>query len=208
MGNTNIDGIWTPDEDDSHELDVVLPMMAESISQGLGKRMDLQETQTSLRATTPDPFTITSTGPTDPNCYKQIPLTVGGWTGSRAPNPDFAPGNHANGIEIEGNFAKIVTPGLYTLTGQVSMTQYLAAHSFDFFGSVNGQIFGLPDYGVTNGGSYVGGHVSDTRVLAKGDMISLTIGVGTDHIGSIGIQDALLTIAMHYALPTEAIPGL
>jgi len=202
MGNTNADGIWTPDEDDSHELDVVLPMMAESISGGLGKRMDLQETQVSLRATTPDPFTVT-------DGYKQVPLTVGGWTGSRSPDPDFAPGNHANGIEIEGDFAKIVTPGLYTLTGAAS---FLAAgggpHSFDFYGTINGAIFGLPDYGVTSTLSYVGGKVSDTRVLAKGDMIALYAGVGTDHIGSVFVQDALLTIAMHYALPTEAIPGL
>jgi len=201
MGNTNADGIWSPDEDDTHEIEVLLAMMADSISGGLGKRMALQETQVSLRATAPDPFVVT-------DGYQQVPLTVGGVTNSRFPDPDFASGNHANGIEIEGNFAKIVTPGLYTITGAASFRPEGGEHSFDFYGTVNGSIFGLPDYGVTSNLSYVGGRVADTRVLAKGDMIALTVGVGTDHVGSIKIQDALLTLAMHYALPTEAIPGL
>jgi hypothetical protein len=188
------------------EIEVLLAMMKDSISGGLGKRMKLQETQVSLRATAPDPFVLTSTGPE--TALMQVPLTVGGVTNSRFPDPDFAGGNHANGIEIEGNYAKIVTPGLYTITGSVSFTSINGNHSFDFFGSVNNSIFGLPDYGVTSTLSFVGGRVADTRVLAKGDMISLTVGVGTDHVGSIRVQDALLTIAMHYALPTEAIPGL
>jgi len=206
MGNTNADGIWTPDEDDTMEPEVWSAMMGDSISGGLGKRMKLQETQVSLRASAPDPFTVTATGGGD--AYLQVPLTVGGPTGSRAPDPDYATGNHANGIEIAGNFAKIVTPGLYTITGQASFTSIGGDHSWDFFGKVNGDVFGLPDYGVTSTLSFVGGRISDTRVLAKDDMISLTVGVGTDHVGSIRIQDCLLTIAMHYALPTEAIPGL
>lgn len=199
MGNTNIDGIWTPDEDDTMEPDVYLPMMAESISQGLGKRMKLQETRVSLRATAPDVFTVTGTGGGE--AYMQVPLSIAGVTGSRAPDPDFAGGNHAEGILMEGGYAKIVTPGLYTITGKISILPNGPEHSWDFFGSTSSGIFGLPDYGVTSTLSYVGGHVSDTRVLAKDDMIYLTVGVGTDHIGSIKIQDCLLTIAMHYAIP-------
>lgn len=208
MGNTNADGIWTPDEDDTMEPEVWSAMMGDSISGGLGKRMKLQETQVSLRATTPVPFTITGTSSSDPNSYKQIPLEIAVNTGARFPDPDYSAGNHAVGIEIVGNFAKIVTPGLYTLTGQASVKPEGAEHSFDFYMRVNAAVAGLPDYGVTSSLAYVGAHVSDTRVLAKGDMIELYAGVGTDHIGSIGIQDALLTIAMHYALPSEAIPGL
>lgn len=200
MGNTNADGIWTPDEDDTMEPDVYLPMMAESISQGLGKRMALQETRVSLRATAPDTFTVTGTGGTTGSM--QVPLSIAGVTNSRSPDPDFAGGNHAEGILMEGGWAKIVTPGLYTLTGQVSLLPSGGAeHAWDFWGTVNGGIFGLPDYGTTSMQSYVGGRVSDTRVLAKDDMIALTVSVGTDHVGAVFVQDCLLTIAMHYAIP-------
>lgn len=199
MAITNKDGIVTPDEGNTADPSVYLGAMADSISEGLGERMALQETRVSLRATAPDPFNLTGTGPND--SYMQVPLSIAGWTGSRAPNPDFAPGNHATGIVMDGGYAKIVTPGLYTITGQVSVLQYLAPHSFDFFGTINGGIFGLPDYGITNPSSYVGAKVQDTRYLAKDDVIALTIGIGTDHIGSLGIQDALLTIAMLYAIP-------
>jgi len=201
MGNTNADGIWTPDEDDTHEPDVWSQMMADSISQGLGKRMKLQETRVSLRATTPEPFMVVSTAPGD--AYATVPLTVGGVTGSRAPDPDYAGGNHVNGIDIVGNHAVIVTPGLYSISGQISVLAYdgYAPHSFDFYGTINGSIFGLPGYGATNNLSYVGSFVADTRYLAKGDTVGLTIGVGTDHIGGFRVQDALLALSMQYATP-------
>lgn len=200
MGNTNADGIWTPDEDDTMEADVWSAQMAESISQGLGKRMALQETRVSLRATTPVPFNVSQAGGSAE--YTQVPITIAFDTGVRFPNPDFSNGNHANGILIEGNYAKIVTPGLYTITGQCTFTPGAGAeHSWDFLGQVNGQTFGLPDYGVTSSLSWTGGHVQDTRFLAKDDLIDLQVSVGTDHDGQFDVQDALLTIAMHYAIP-------
>jgi hypothetical protein len=199
MGNTNVDGIWTPDEDDTMEADVWSPMMAESISQGLGKRMALQETRVSLRATTPVPFKVTGTVKED--AYMQIPLTIAANTGIRFPNPDFSGGNHANGIEIEGNYAKIVTPGLYNITGQCTLFPGDTPHSWDFIGRINGEPFGLPDYGVTSAESWIGGQVQDTRFLAKDDMLELWCGVGTDHAGEFWVQDALLTISMLYAVP-------
>lgn len=205
MGQTNADGIWTPDEDDTMEADVWAPMMGESISQGLGKRMALQETRVSTRATTPVPFTVDSRsgGP----AYVQVPLEIAANTGIRFPEPDYSGGNHATGIVFEGNYAKIVTPGLYTIIGQITVHHdavgggTLPNHSWDFYGSVGGQVIGLPTYGATNGVSYTYGSVSDTRFLAKDDMISLTVGVGTDHIGAFTVQDALLTVAMQYAIP-------
>lgn len=205
MGNTNIDGIWTPDEDDTMEPDVWSPMMAESISQGLGKRMKLQETRVSLRATTPVPFNVDSR--TGGPAYVQVPIAIASDAGVRAPEPDFSAGNHANGILIEGGYAKIVTPGLYTIIGQITIHSNAVGggtfpnHSWDFYGSVGSSLIGLPTYGATNGISFTYGVVSDTRFLAKDDMVSLTVGVGTDHVGAFAVQDALLTIAMQYAIP-------
>lgn len=201
MGNTNSDGIWTPDEDDTLEPDVWSAAMAESIKQGLGKRVKLQETRVSLRATAPEVFDVVSAGPSDP--YATVPLTIGPVTNSRLPDPDFAGGNHADGIDIAGNYATILTSGLYTITGQITIIQAggMAAHSWDFYGTINGNIFGLPDYGVTNPDSYTAGRVSDNRYLIAGDTVGLTVGVGTDHIGQFRVQDAMLGLSMTYAIP-------
>jgi len=196
MGNVTKSGIWSPDEDDNLDPEVNMAVQNQSIEDGLGVRMEKQEARVSLRATTPEPFTVTSTGIGD--AYKRIPLTVSGWTGSRAPEPDFATGNHALGIDIAGDIATIRTDGLYSITGQCSFVQLGAPHSWDFYGTINGSMFGLPDYGST-GASFAGGRVSDTRYLVAGDTIALTCGVGTDHVGSFRVQDALLQIAMHYA---------
>ena len=198
MGNINAAAIWTPDEDDNLDPEVWSAAMADSIMNGLGERMDKQEKKVSLRATAPEVFDVVSTGSSDP--YTQVPLTIGGWTGSRAPESDFATGNHAEGITIDGDVATIVTPGLYNILGQISLTPgTFAEHSFDFYGTINGGIFGLPAYGATSALSFVGGMVSDTRYLAEGDNIALVVGVGTDHIGGLHVQNAMLTISMAYA---------
>lgn len=200
MGQTNADGIWTPDEDDTMEPDVWAPMMGESISNGLGKRMALQETRVSLRATTPVPFDVVSTDPATP--YTQVPLGISFDAGIRGAEPDFSAGNHATGILIEGNYAKIVTPGLYTINGQVTIySGGHPAHAWDFYAAVSGTLIGIPAYGSTNDTGFTSGFVSDTRFLAKDDMISLTVGLGTDHVGGMRVQDALLTVAMSYAVP-------
>lgn len=201
MGNTNSDGIWTPDEDDRMEPEVWSAAMGKSISQGLGKRMKLQETRVSLRATTPVPFDVDSRS--GGQAYVQVPLGISFNSGVRGAEPDYSGGNHASGILIEGNYAKIITPGLYTIIGQISILNGAGHpnHSWDFFGSVGGTMIGLPTYGATNGISYTFGQVSDTRFLAKDDMISLTVGVGTDHVGAFRVQDSLLTLAMQYAIP-------
>jgi hypothetical protein len=196
MSNVNADGIATPDEDNTLDPEVWSAAMADSISEGIGLRLKKQETRVSLRATTPEPFTITAADPS--GAYMTIPLTVGGVTNSRAPEPDFAEGNHAEGIEIEGNRAKILTDGLYTLTGQCTFVKVDTPHSWDFFGSINGVPLGLPDYGTT-GEAFAGGRISDTRYLTAGDIIDLTCGLGTDHVGSLKVQDALLQVILHYA---------
>lgn len=200
MAITNADGIVTPDEDNTLDPEVYLAAMADSISQGLGERMKLQETRVSLRATTPVPYMVNSTG--IGGAYPIVPLGISGNVGARGAEPDFSAGNHANGVIMEGNYAKIVTPGLYTIIGQVTIYNGdLPDHSWDFFGMVNGSIFGLPTYGATNSISFTYGFVSDTRYLAANDMISLVAGVGTDHVGGFRVQDALLTVAMLYAIP-------
>lgn len=198
MGNTTKSGIWTPDEDDQLDPDVWSATMAQSIEDGIGKRLDKQEARVSLRATTPEPFDVVGTVVT--NAYKRVPLNANGPTGSRAPEPDFAGGNHAQGVKIEGDAAIILTDGLYTLQGQCTFTAVggHAFHSWDFYGTVNGVIFGLPDYGTT-GQAFAGGRVNDTRYLVAGDRIELIVGVGTDHIGSFRVQDALLAVSMVYA---------
>lgn len=200
MGTTNSDGMWAPDEDDTMEADVWAPMMRDSISQGLGKRMKLQETRVSLRATTPVPFNVDSRS--GGQAYVQVPLEIAGGSSTRFPEPDFSGGNHASGILMEGGYAKIVTPGLYTILGQATITGGgFPIHGWDFYGAVGGTLIGLPAYGTTTATGFTSGIVSDTRFLAKDDMISLTVGIGTDHVGAVRVQDCLLTVAMQYAVP-------
>jgi len=200
---TNKDGIVTPDEENTLDPEVYLAAMADSISQGLGERMKLQEQRVSLRATTPVPYDVHSTDGNDgTGAYPIVPLGISGNVGARGIEPDFSAGNHANGVIMEGNYAKIVTPGLYTLIGQVTIYNGgYPDNAWDFIGQVNGQVFGLPTYGATNSISFTYGFVSDTRYLAKNDMVSLTAGLGTDHIGGFRVQDALLTVSMLYAIP-------
>ena len=200
MGNvTQASGIWTPDEDDTVDPEVWSAVMSQSLEDGLGIRMGKQEARVGLRATTPVPFTVDSR--TGGPAYVPVPLTVGGVTNVRLPDPDYAGGNHATGIKMESNVAIVETSGLYSMTGQISLVGGAAnpVHSWDFFGTINGSIFGLPAYGSTTVNSFVGGYVFDTRQLVAGDRIGLTIGVGTDHIGSFLVQDALLSVILHYA---------
>jgi len=199
MGNVNAAGIWTPDADDNLDPEVWSAAMGGSIMNGLGDRMNKQEAKVSLRAWTPVPFDVISTGLGD--AYKTVPLDVSGYNGVRSPDPDFNTGNHAEGITIAGNVATVVTSGLYSITGQISIINGpgYANHSWDFYGTINGAIFGLPAYGATNGLSYTGGTVADTRYLIAGDTVGLTVGVGTDHIGGLQIRDAILAMSMAYA---------
>ncbi len=197
MANVTASGIITPDEGNSLDPEVWSAAMAESIEQGIVVRLAKQEKRVSLRATTPVPFDVTSASASVP--YTRIPLSVAGPTGSRAPEPDFAGGNHTDGLTIVGGIVTILTDGLYTLSGQCTFTTItFPPHSWDFYGTINGSIFGLPDYGTT-GPAYAGGRVSDTRYLVAGDDIELYCGVGTDHIGSIRVQDAMLSISLVYA---------
>jgi hypothetical protein len=198
MSNVNEDGIVTPDEENTLDPEVWSAAMADSISQGLGVRVKKQETRVSLRATTPIPFDVESAAPED--AYMRVPLTVGGVTGIRAPNPDYAGGNHADGVTIVGDVATIVTDGLYSISGQLTTRPgTFATHSWDFFGTINGETFGLPSYGATSSLAYTAGYVFDTRYLVAGDYIELYCGVGTDHIGGFTVQDALLSITLNYA---------
>jgi hypothetical protein len=198
MGVTNAAGIWTPDEFDKMDPEVWSAAMADSIMNGLGERMNKQEQRVSLRATAPDVFDVVSTtGDTVPMV---VPLTVGGYTGSRDPEPDFAPGNHANGIEMEGGYALIQVSGFYNITGQITLRPGpTGPDAWDFIGATNTGIFGLPDYGATTTESYSSGRVFDTRYLTEGDTVYLQIGVGLDHIGSLTVQDAMLSLALIYA---------
>jgi hypothetical protein len=165
--------------------------------------MRLQEQRVSLRATTPIPYDVHTTDGSDgTGSYPIVPLSIAGNTGIRGAEPDFSAGNHANGVIMEGNYAKIVTPGFYHIIGQVTIHNGgYPDNAWDFIGQINGQAFGLPTYGATNSVSFTFGIVSDTRYLAANDMISLVAGLGTDHIGGFRVQDALLTVSMLYATP-------
>jgi hypothetical protein len=194
MPNVNRDGIVTPDEESPRDPDIWSAIMADSISSGIGERLARQEERVSLRATTPVPFTVT-------DGYLRVPLKIT-TVPVRAPNPDYSAGNHADGIDISGDVATIVTPGMYTIYAQATLTPTESGqtHSWDFWCQVNGQAIGLPAYGTTTVNSWVQGFCADTRVLAAGDDIECIVGVGTDHIGTIAVQDVLLTVVMQYAL--------
>lgn len=105
MGNTNADGIWTPDEDDTMESEVWSAAMAESISGGLGKRVAAQEQFVGAFLNIQDPHTLTVGDPGFPQ--QPLPYIVGQGV------------NFVSDMELAGGILKCPVPGLYSVTANM-----------------------------------------------------------------------------------------
>ena len=106
MGSTTADLlIWTPDDNDSAEPDVYLKTMAESIEDGVGDRLRLQELAIGLKAGfTSVPAALTST-------LTVAPVTINASNGS-----------FKQGLDISGGVVTVVTPGMYLVSGSLGVT--------------------------------------------------------------------------------------
>lgn len=96
--------IWTPDEDDDLEPDVYLATMAQSIEEGVGTRLRLQELAVGLKAGFTSAPVLSSTMAT-------AAVTV-----------NTSNGSFKQGLDISGGVVTVVTPGMYIVSGSVGVT--------------------------------------------------------------------------------------
>ena len=108
MGNvTEKDAIWTPDEDDKLDPEVWSAMMADSISQGIGKRVAKQEARAGACISLSAEFSVPSTD-------TLFPLEVStGYAYSYA--------NFVEGMTLSAGVLQVVTSGLYLLSSSTLM---------------------------------------------------------------------------------------
>lgn len=111
MGNVTTDLlIWTPDENDLAEPDVYLKTMAQSVEDGAGARLRLQELAIGLKAGFTSAPTLSST------------LSVAAVT------VNASNGSFAQGLTISGGIVTVATPGMYLVSGSVGVTN-VASHT-------------------------------------------------------------------------------
>ena len=178
MGNTNSDGIWTPDEDDTMEADVWSPMMAESISQGLGLRMKKQEQVAGIKASLPETWGFSGNSNT-------VPLTIG--TGT----------NWVTDVDFAGGVATIKVAGLYTVNASVT-TGFLDGVPVDVVLMVN---FTQEEYNglATSLTSFVTSPIGTALHLAAGDNVYISVGVGNSLSDTVYLEAAKLSLVLQYA---------
>lgn len=183
MGNVNVDGIWTPDEEDTLEPDVWSQQMGESISQGLGLRVKKQETRAGLRATIRNTFDLTG--------YMTLPITV---------NKSFRYSelNFIQNLELTQGVIKIKTSGLYFISGSLTMTFGVAGVPIDFSIGVNGQVLSVTPF-ETSATSWTGGTLTNIVYLTAGDTVYLRAGIGAERGDTVGVEAVYANMAMLYA---------
>lgn len=98
MAITNADGIVTPDEDNTNDPEVYLAAMADSISEGIGKRIAAQEAVVGLKSSL-DGLTYVQ------NVQPFI-----------APYTLAEPTDFVEGLEFSGGVATVITPGIYSVS--------------------------------------------------------------------------------------------
>jgi len=104
MGNTTSDLlIWTPDENDLAEPDVYLATMAQSLEDGAGARLRLQEAAVGLKAGI-------AAGTGIPVATATAPYTI-----------TAANGNFSQGLTISGGVVTVATPGMYIVTASLGI---------------------------------------------------------------------------------------
>lgn len=105
MGNITSDLlIWTPDGDDTAEQDKNLATMAQSIEDGVGTRLRLQELAVGLKAGY-------TSAPTLSSALSIANVTINASNGS-----------FKQGLDISGGVVTVVTPGMYMVSGALGVT--------------------------------------------------------------------------------------
>ena len=101
MGNVTTSGIWTPDEEDTVEPDIYLALMADSIEQGIGKRLGYQEQFISASIHLPfgENYPLESA--------QRIPYQI-------------TTASYNNGLVVQDGIITIDVDGLYFLTSRVT----------------------------------------------------------------------------------------
>ena len=160
MGNVTDSGIWTPDEEDAVEPDIYLALMADSIEQGIGKRLGYQEQF--ISASIHLPF------------GENYPLE----TAQRIPY-QITPASYNNGLVVQDGIITIDVDGLYFLTSRVTfehpqhklVTLEIRETPNNTLARGHGSSvdFGVDQDGVAHTVGYI--TVSEVRRLYKGDQV-------------------------------------
>lgn len=184
MGNVNADGIWTPDEDDTLEADVWSPMMAESISQGLGIRMARQEARAGVAASTTGPFSITGAG-TIADQGIILPVRATGYR------------NYVTNMELTGGIVKVTRPGLYliVLTATADFGDTVPIDLSLWIGTV-ADVF---QPFVSDPEAFANATITSALMLDAGDTIYGRLRVGAGRSDTVQMRGANLRVTLLYA---------
>lgn len=185
MGNVNADGIWTPDEDDTLEADVWSPMMAESISQGLGVRMKRQETRAGLATRTlGSSFSITGAG-TILDTGIILPVKHTGYR------------NYITSMELAGGVAKVTVPGLYLIV-LTTTADFGPDVPLDLSLWIGNEADVFQPF-VTSPTAYANATITSALMLDVGDTIYGRLRVGAGRSDTAQIRHATLRATLMYA---------
>jgi hypothetical protein len=185
MGNVNADGIWTPDEDDTLEADVWSPMMAESISQGLGVRMARQEARAGVSASTlGGSFSITGAG-TIADTGIILPVQRTGYR------------NYVTNMDLAGGVVKVKRPGLYLI---------VLTATADFGDTVPidlslwlGNVADVSQPFVSDPEAFSNATITSAQMLDVGDTIYGRLRVGAGRSDTVHMRGANLRVTLMYA---------
>jgi len=184
MGSTTaLDLIWTPDENDPAEPDVYLKTMAQSIEDGVGDRLRVQELAIGLKAGFASvPAALTST-------MTVAPVTINSSNGS-----------FKQGLDISGGVVTVVTPGMYLVSGSLGIAA-IAGH----FGRVDirvGATVLCSDEQITNATYNTVAKCSTVVNCVAGDTLTMRI---ADSVSGATVASNLalthFTVAMIQAVP-------
>lgn len=171
MGNVTTEfQIWTPDDENAVEPDVYLSQMANSIEEGMGKRVLKQEQQAYLRTQINGPITL------DDHDLVRVPIyKVDG-----------------EGINLNANIVEIVTDGLYFLAPTIE-TSFANNHAIDYVLRLNGDAL-EERHAVTSTKAFTSMNITIVSPLFQGDKLWLEA-----RIGNPGGEPADATILMREA---------
>lgn len=184
MGNVNQDGIWTPDEDDTLEADVWSPMMAESISQGLGVRMARQEARAGVSASVLGPFSITGAGSISD-------------TGIILPVQRTGYRNYVTNMDLAGGVVKVTRPGLYLIV--LTATAAFGAGVPLDLSLWLGNVADVSQPFVSSPDAYANATITSAQMLDAGDTIYGRLRVGAGQSDTAAIRGANLRVTLMYA---------
>lgn len=184
MGNVNVDGIWTPDEEDTLEPDVWSQQMADSISQGLGERMKRQEARAGAATSTSGTFSITGAGNTTD-------------TGIVLPVKKTGYRNYLTDMTLAGGVLTVKTAGLYliVMTVTADFSNNIPLDATLYIGTT-GDVF---QPFVTSPNSFSNATLTSALMLDVGDTIYGRLRVGAGRSDTVPIRGANLRATLMYA---------